>query len=134
VVKGLWREKCDKVAGGMNEMLECVHVLCQLSLLLASTAAAITLHVPLGIARNPMSATASSCPCFVEFLMLPGDILSYSDQPGWSLSSGGPPAGFWPGVIGHRGVRRQPRLDVINFSRSSWTSDFLYVESLNTLF
>jgi hypothetical protein len=68
VVKGLWKEKCDKVASGMNEMLECVHVLCQLSLWLASTAAAITLHVPLGIARNPMSVTASSCPCLVRVL------------------------------------------------------------------
>ena len=61
-------------------------------------------------------------------------VLSYSDQPGWSLSSGGPPAGFWPGVICHRRVRRQPRLDVINILRVSGTSEFLCVKPLNTLF
>jgi len=35
-------------------------------------------------------------------------ILCHSDQPGLSLSPGGPPAGFLAGVVGHWGVRRQP--------------------------
>ena len=32
-------------------------------------------------------------------------LLYYSDQPGWSLSLGGPPAGFLASVTGHWGVR-----------------------------
>jgi len=37
------------------------------------------------------------------------ELLYHSDQPGWSLSSGGPPAGFSASVTGHWGVRRQLR-------------------------
>ena len=37
-----------------------------------------------------------------------GKLLYHSDQPGLSLSPGGPPAGFLAGVVGHWGVRRQP--------------------------
>lgn len=50
-------------------------------------------------------------------------------RPTWLvIVIGGPPARFWPGVIGHWRVRHQPKLNVVSFLRSSGTSEFLYVE------
>ena len=51
-------------------------------------------------------------------------ILYHSDQPGWSLSSGGPPAVFLARRHCHRGIRRQVR-SVIEISElTSGTSKF----------
>jgi len=50
-------------------------------------------------------------------------LLYHSDQPGWSLSSGGPPAGFSAGVIGHLGDRRQLRSVIIFLELSPGMSE-----------
>ena len=61
-------------------------------------------------------------------------ILYHSDQPGWSLSLGDPPAGFLASVTGHRGVRRQLRSVIVFSEFGCGMSKNFYLESLYMLF